>query len=112
MATSNSIFSNYHPNGHHINPSLLWEYDMSTFDWQRSKTIVVQRVVELGWPEIPATPASIAGSIVFKKSFCRMHRTNSQPKISKIKRHIVFVPFIEKEPRASGVVRILRIQRT
>ena len=31
MATSNTIFSNYHPNGHHINPSLLWEYDMSTF---------------------------------------------------------------------------------
>ena len=51
MATSNSIFSNYHPNGHHINPSLLWEYDISTFDWQRSKTLVAQRVVELGWPE-------------------------------------------------------------
>ena len=31
MATSNTIFSNYHPNGHQINPSLLWEYDMSTF---------------------------------------------------------------------------------
>lgn len=42
-----TIFSNYHPNGNHINPSLLWEYDTSTFDWQRSKTIVVQRVVEL-----------------------------------------------------------------
>ena len=51
MATSNTIFSNYHPNGHHINPSLLWEYDMNTFDWQRSKTLVAQRVVELGWPE-------------------------------------------------------------
>ena len=51
MATSNTIFSNYHPNGHHINPSLLREYDMSTFDWQRSKALVAQRVVELGWPE-------------------------------------------------------------
>ena len=51
MVTSNTIFSNYRPNGHHINPSLLWEYDMSTFDWQRSKALVAQRVVELGWPE-------------------------------------------------------------
>lgn len=53
MATAynDTIFSDYRPNGNHINPSLLWEYDMSTFDWQRSKTIVVQRVVELGWPE-------------------------------------------------------------
>ena len=51
MATPNTIFSNYHPNGHHINPSLLWEYDRSTFDWQRSKALVAQRVVELGWPE-------------------------------------------------------------
>ena len=24
---------------------------MSTFDWQRSKALVAQRVVELGWPE-------------------------------------------------------------
>ena len=47
MATPNTIFSNYHPNGHHINPSLLWEYDMSTFDWQRSKVLVAQRIILL-----------------------------------------------------------------
>lgn len=40
-----------HPNSNHVNPSLLWEYDMSNFDWQRSKTLVVHRVVELGRPE-------------------------------------------------------------
>lgn len=33
------------------NKALLWEYDMDSFDWQRSKTLVVQRVVELGEPE-------------------------------------------------------------
>lgn len=33
------------------NKALLWEYDMSNFDWQKSKTIVVQRVVEMGEPE-------------------------------------------------------------
>ena len=53
MATAykDTIFSDYHPSGNYINPSLLWEYDMSTFDWQRSKALVAQRVVELGWPE-------------------------------------------------------------
>jgi len=34
-----------------INPSLLWEYDMSHFDFQQMREVVVQRVVERGWPE-------------------------------------------------------------
>ena len=33
------------------NSALLWEYDASNFDWQKSKVIVVQRVVEMGEPE-------------------------------------------------------------
>jgi hypothetical protein len=33
------------------NSALLWEYDVSNFDWQKSKVIVVQRVVEMGEPE-------------------------------------------------------------
>ncbi len=32
-----------------INPALLWEYDLSTFDFQALRPIVVQRVVERGW---------------------------------------------------------------
>ncbi len=31
-----------------IRPSLLWEYDLSQFDWTTMKDIVVQRVVERG----------------------------------------------------------------
>lgn len=31
-----------------IRPSLLWEYDMSQFDWQAMRNIVVQRVLERG----------------------------------------------------------------
>ena len=34
-----------------INPSLLWEYDMSRFDFQQMRNVVVQRVVERGWPD-------------------------------------------------------------
>lgn len=34
-----------------ISPSLLWEYDLSDFDWWKSHKIVVQRVIERGWPK-------------------------------------------------------------
>ena len=34
-----------------ISSALLWDQDMEGFDWQRSKELVVQRVVERGWPD-------------------------------------------------------------
>lgn len=34
-----------------INPKLLWEYDLDNFDYQDMRTVVVQRVVERGWPD-------------------------------------------------------------
>jgi hypothetical protein len=34
-----------------INPSLLWEYDLSSFDWQYMRALVVERVIERGWDE-------------------------------------------------------------
>ncbi len=33
---------------HRINPGLLWEYNLDTFDWQKFRRIVVERVVSLG----------------------------------------------------------------
>lgn len=45
------LLNKYKPGGHKINHSLLWEYDMNNFDWQSSKMIVAQRVIELGTPE-------------------------------------------------------------
>lgn len=33
-----------------VNPALLWEYDLSKFDYQAMRPLVVQRVVERGWP--------------------------------------------------------------
>jgi len=33
-----------------INPSLLWEYDLSDFDFQQMRNVVVHRVIERGWP--------------------------------------------------------------
>ncbi len=45
------IFDEYIPGGHKLNPSLLWEYDLEEFDWQKGRVIVVQRVIEMGYPE-------------------------------------------------------------
>ena len=45
------IINKYKRGYHSLNPALLWEYDLSTFNWQASRTLVVQRVVELGRPE-------------------------------------------------------------
>jgi hypothetical protein len=39
-----------------IRPALLWEYDLETFNWERSYKIVIERVLQLGsideWKEI------------------------------------------------------------
>ena len=34
-----------------VSPKLLWEYDLSRFDWQRFRVIVMQRVIERGTTE-------------------------------------------------------------
>ncbi len=39
-----------------ISPHLLWEYNLATFDFDRSKSIVIERVIQRGtledWQEI------------------------------------------------------------
>lgn len=35
--------------GAEISPSLLWEYDVSRFDWYAMRTVVMQRIIERGW---------------------------------------------------------------
>ena len=34
-----------------LDTSLLWEYDLDNFDYNQMKNVVVQRVVERGWPD-------------------------------------------------------------
>ncbi len=44
-------FSDYRRHkGEQIRPSLLWEYDMQKFDFQKMRSVVVQRVIERGLP--------------------------------------------------------------
>lgn len=35
----------YHPK---VKASLLWEYDLSDFDWQYMRALVVERVIQRG----------------------------------------------------------------
>ena len=34
-----------------INPRLLWEYDVSKVDFTKMRNVIVQRVIERGWPQ-------------------------------------------------------------
>jgi hypothetical protein len=46
------LFSGYKKhNSKEVNPKLLWEYNLSDFDFQDMRNIVVQRVIERGWPK-------------------------------------------------------------
>lgn len=44
-----TIFDDYDAHGQcQLSPSLLWDQDLSTFDWHRGRGLVVQRVIERG----------------------------------------------------------------
>lgn len=43
------LFSDWKNHHTTISTSLLWEYDINTFDWNAMQSIVVQRVIERGW---------------------------------------------------------------
>ena len=34
-----------------LNPKLLWEHDLNDFDYHKMRSLVVERVIERGWPE-------------------------------------------------------------
>jgi len=42
---ANNIISKYKPE---INPHLLWEYNLNSFDFHKSSRIVIERVIERG----------------------------------------------------------------
>lgn len=46
-----------------VRPSLLWEYDLSDFNWQYMRNVVVQRVIERGWDEDYYAIFSLYGGI-------------------------------------------------
>lgn len=54
-----------------ISETLLWEYDMTRFDWQRFRTIVMQRVVERGTMEDFYAAIRLYGGIAKVKEIIR-----------------------------------------
>jgi hypothetical protein len=44
-------FDNWQKYDYKIDPVLLWDYEMSSFDYQKGRSIVVERVLEMGRPE-------------------------------------------------------------
>ena len=34
-----------------LSPQLLWEYNLSDFDFNEMRDVVIQRVIERGWPK-------------------------------------------------------------
>lgn len=46
-----------------ISRTLLWEYDMSKFDWEKMKRVVIERVVERGTIEDIYAMISLYGGI-------------------------------------------------
>ena len=69
-----------HP-GHKIRPHLLWEYNLDTFDWHKSRAIVVERVVERGRPEDWYAAIHLYGGLdnfidIVKNEVVRMHPKN------------------------------------
>lgn len=46
-----TLFDEYkeHKGEYTVSPSLLWEYDLSAFDWWKSRKTVVSRILERGW---------------------------------------------------------------
>lgn len=62
-------FDNYREHaGAKINPSLLWEYNLADFDYQNMRQVVVQRVVERGWPDDWYAALNIYGINGMKKT--------------------------------------------
>ena len=58
------IFDDYKKYGAcSVSPSLLWEYDLSDFDWWKSRKIVVQRILERGWLEYYYAGFNLYGGI-------------------------------------------------
>jgi hypothetical protein len=63
-----------------ISTHLLWEYDLSHFDWNEMRTLVVQRVIERGRPEDFYAIFSLYGGIKGVREIIKTIPVISSPK--------------------------------
>lgn len=55
-----------------INPTLLWEYNLAGFDFQKMRDVVVQRVIERGWPNDWYFVLNLYGEDAIKQTIKRL----------------------------------------
>lgn len=74
------LFDSYEQNKgrYKISPTLLWDYDLRHFDWQRNRCIVVQRVVERGRVEDYFAAFDLYGGIAGFRELLREVTTLSE----------------------------------
>lgn len=61
-----------------LNPKLLWDYDLKNFDYDKMRDIVVQRVVERGWPQDWYFILNWYGVDVVRSSIMTLHYLNDK----------------------------------
>jgi len=72
-------FENYkHHSTAQINPGLLWEYNITDVDLQQMRNIVVQRVIERGWPQDWYAMLNIYGEEEVKNIICDLSYLNDK----------------------------------
>lgn len=61
-----------------IRPSLLWEYDMSDFNWQQMRNVVVQRVLERGRMNDYYAMLNLYGLDGVREAICQIPTMNAK----------------------------------
>lgn len=90
-----------------VNRALLWDQDLSQFDWQECRVLVVQRVIERGRPEDFCAAFHLYGSI---EGFRRIAK--EVPYLSPIDMNFVCVYFhLQKEELKCYSLQQSRAQR-
>ncbi len=66
---------------HIINTALLWEYDLDTFNYEKSYKIVIERILQMGnleeWRNmvrLPLISSKILMKTLIRLSFCNRYR--------------------------------------
>lgn len=102
------LFDKYDQNKgkYRISPTLLWEYDLQSFDWHRSRRLVVQRVVERGRVEDYFAAFDLYGGIEGFRGILREVATLPEQDMN----FVCAVFHLEKEELRCYVRRQLRLQ--
>ena len=66
---------------HIINTALLWEYDLDTFNYEKSYKIVIERILQMGnleeWRNmvrLPLISSKVLMKTLIRLSFCNRYR--------------------------------------